>query len=192
MVRNRYFRHVLFILLVISIIAITPKISEAHIELQTPTNNEEVNLSVKFIPEEEPLRIQVPARNIDIDIEHAEVENGTWEVPEFSAGYADGSSYLDEEHGNSIVFAHARNGMFRDLLNVQLEDEIIVMGTKNIYKYKITSIEKILPDEIDKIRSLGDHNLTLFTCEGINDEYRLLVKAERIDIYSMLSSSEII
>ncbi len=191
MVKNRLLRHTLFILSIVGIVAITPHVTEAHIEIERLVNVNEINLSVSPTVNEKPLRITIPSRGINIKVEESAVENGTWAVPEHSAGYAGGSALLDEEHGNSIIFAHARNGLFRDLLGIRDSDEITVIGTENIYKYKVTSIEKILPDEIDKIKSFGGHNLTLFTCEGWNDEYRLLVKAKRIDTYS-LNSSEII
>lgn len=191
MVQIRIFKHILFVLSVVTIIAVTPNLSEAHSEILLATDSEGVELSASPNVTEKPLRLTIPNIGIDIKIEDSPVVDGTWNVPEHSAGYAEGSALLDEEHGNSIVFAHARVGLFRDLLSIKNNDEITVLGTKNLYKYKVTSIEKILPDEIDKIKSFGDHNLTLFTCEGWNDEYRLLVKAKRIDTYS-LNNSEII
>lgn len=192
MVQNRYIRHILLVLFTISIIAVTPEVSEAHIDIQKPVETNDINLSIHVEPGETPLRITIPDRGININIEQSPVENGTWYVPEYAAGYAEGSSFLDEQHGNTIIFAHARRGLFRELLDVKNDDEITVIGTKNLYRYKVASIEKILPDEIDRLKSYGDYDLTLFTCEGINDEYRLLVKAIRVDTYSLSNSSEII
>jgi LPXTG-site transpeptidase (sortase) family protein len=191
MIQNRLFRHILFAIAVVGVFYVTPLISEAHMDLVEPTDSSGVELTIPYNLNEEPLRISIPNVGINIKVEASEIENGTWKVPEHAAGYAEGSAYLDEEHGNSILFAHARNGLFRDLLGIKIGDEISVIGTKNLYRYEVTSIEKILPDEIDKIKSFGDHQLTLFTCEGWNDQYRLLVKAKRVDTYS-LSNSEII
>lgn len=191
MVKNRLVRHLFFIFSIVGIIAVTPPLSEAHIELAEPVEASQIDLSLEAIIDEKPLRLTIPNLNIDIKVEETEIVDGTWSVPEHSAGFAEGSALLDEEHGNSIVFAHARDGLFRDLLSITDNAEITILGTSTLYTYRVSSIEKILPDEIDKIKSFGDHHLTLFTCEGWNDEYRLLVKAKRIDTLS-LEESEII
>ncbi len=191
MVSNRLLRHISFILIIVAIMVTAPLVSEAQTEIQEPTSNEAVALTIPKIIDEKPLRIRIANIGINVNVEDSGIENGTWAVPEHAAGFAEGSAYLDEEHGNSVIFAHARWGLFKPLIDVKDGDTISVLGEKNMYTYKVTSIEKILPDEIDKIKSFGDHQLTLFTCEGINDEYRLLVKAKRIDTYS-LSNSEVI
>lgn len=174
-----------------AIVALTPKITEAHIDIEGLVDAEDINLSYSVDIYEKPLRITIPRLGVNIKVEESPIQDGTWAVPERAAGYAEGSALLDEEHGNSIVFAHAREGLFRSLLDIKNNDEITLIGSDKLYKYRVTSIEKILPDEVDKIRSFGDHHLTLFTCEGWNDEYRLLVKARRIDSFS-LDNSEII
>lgn len=168
---------------------LSTKESEAEMPIIRPIGSaSDIKLAINEKPSEIPLRIVVPARDINLAVVHSELENGTWVVPDHTAGFAEGSSYIDEPHGNTIIFAHARNGMFRNLLNTQIGDSITVMGHENVYTYRVHSIDKILPDEIDKVMSIGGEHLTLFTCEGINDQYRLLVKATRINVSSYSES----
>lgn len=192
MLQNRLFTHIIYTLIIVGLIAITPVITEAHTDISPFISANNINLSVQLTPQEVPLRVTIPSVGINLDIVQSGIENGTWVVPEKSAGFAQGSSFLDQEHGNSIIFAHARYQMFRNLLDIKPNAEITIIGTDNLYVYKVSSVEKILPDEIDKLESYGENHLTLFTCEGINDEYRLLVKAKRIDTYSLKNSSKII
>ena len=96
------------------------------------------------------------------------------------ASYAEGSSKLDERLGNTIIYAHARDGLFMNLNKVKIDDRIVVFGSESIYEFIVTETKNIYPDEVNDLISVGDHNLTLFTCDGYGDQYRLLIKAVRV------------
>ncbi len=140
-----------------------------------------VDLSPRYNYNDIPLRIIINDLNIDANVKSSRIVNGTWEVNDEHANFGEGSSYLDEPHGNTIIFAHAREKLFRNLDNVKNGNVINVIGEKGIYSYKIISVYRVLPNEIEKLISYGSENLTLFTCEGFGDEYRLVVKAQKID-----------
>ena len=176
-----FFAHILF-LIFISILFITlPESLSAHI-YETNQTVISSNLTKKPVYRELPLRLIIPSASINLDVEKTPINGTTWEVSSNKVSFGSGTSFLDETHGNTVLFAHARKGLFRDLRNVKLGDKISVIGSENLYAYKIMSIEKILPDEVDKIKSVGDTNLTLFTCEGYGDEYRLMIKAKRQEV----------
>ena len=63
------------------------------------------------------------------------------------------------------------------------------MGSEGVYIYKVKQIQYIDPVDVQKVTSIGDHNLTLFTCEGFDDKYRLVVKAEKVNTVGYNSSS---
>ena len=179
--------------IITTLIGIVPNNTSAQVIMIKPAESKDIKLSVQIDPNEKPLRIIIPSVAIDLKVYDSEVVNGTWEVPEKAAGYGSGSSFLDENHGNSIVFAHARNGMFRNLNLLQTNDVINLVGDEgHVYTYRVIEIQKILPDEIDKVKLLGKHHLTLFTCDGFNDEYRLLVKSERIEVNNLTVNKGVI
>ena len=146
---------------------------------------EHMVLSKPVEPEEYPVRIIIPTVRIDLYVEESEISDGTWELSETKASFGKGSSYLDEMLGNSVIFAHARRGLFAPLKDVKINDPIVIVGTENIYVYRIAQVEKVKPEEKEKVKSLGDTNLTVFTCDGVYDEYRLVVKAKRVNKYRL-------
>ena len=70
--------------------------------------------------------------------------------------------------------------MFKNLNQLKIGDKIQVFGQKGVYTYKVNGISQINPLEVDQVKSSGNDNLSLFTCDGPSDVYRLLVKAKRI------------
>ena len=169
----------LTIILIGFIFALNTHISEAKY-VKTPTTQTSVNI----IPEREtiiPNEIVIPDLNVNLIVEKGYIENGTWSLSDYSALYAEGSASLDSKHGNTIIYAHARPGLFADLRSLRKGSHINITGEDgNLYTYKVTEGEIIRPNEVKKIMKVGDHNLTLFTCDGPEDEYRLLIRAKKI------------
>jgi|688.fasta_scaffold00232_24 LPXTG-site transpeptidase (sortase) family protein len=149
-----------------------------------PVNEE----SILITPEKEvsnvkPNQILIPDLNINLSVEEGHIENGTWTLNDYSALHAEGSPSLDSSHGNTIIYAHARAGLFKDLRSLKKGSKIKLMGDDGKeYIYKVTEGEVIKPEEIKKIMKIGTHQLTLFTCDGPQDKYRLLIRAVRINI----------
>lgn len=172
---------ILTILLVILGSNLNTQISEAKYTL-SPTDNKSLNI----IPEKEdeaviPAQIIIPDLGLDLPVEEGHIENGTWTLNDHSALYAQGSTSLNTEHGNTIVYAHAREGLFKHLRSLKKGSKIRVIGSDGQeYLYKVIEGEVIKPEEIKKIMKIGKHNLTLFTCDGPDDKYRLLIRARKI------------
>ena len=151
-----------------------------------------INLSkIPDKPVDKPIRIVIPSVDINLNIIESEIQDNTWTLSDDSASYGLGSSYLDEPYGNTVIFAHARKSLFLNLKDLDIGDQIIVYGSNGTYEYEVDKIEKVLPEDIESIISRGGTNLTLFTCEGIGDEYRLLIKAKRNSI-NIFDSEEVI
>jgi LPXTG-site transpeptidase (sortase) family protein len=142
--------------------------------VQVDLNSQKTTLNQEF-----PLRVIIPNSKIDLAIEKGKIEGETWDLNDHSALYAEGSSDLTTKNGNTILYAHARLGLFYNLRYTALDDKIYVLGEKNIHEYSVTNIEKILPNQVDVLKKGGEHNLSLFTCEGYGDEYRLVIRAQR-------------
>ncbi|MBI3379771.1 sortase [Candidatus Gottesmanbacteria bacterium] len=126
-----------------------------------------------------PVRLTIPALQIDLPVKEAKVVKGYWEVFPDSAAFGLGSSYPDEV-GNEVIFAHARDGLFAPLRNAKVGQNITVFTKDKWYSYKINAIKEVLPNQTDVIGPSKDTVLTLYTCSGFSDSKRLIVTAQRI------------
>lgn len=130
--------------------------------------------------DEQPLRIIIPEVQIDLEVKKAEVINGYWKVFQDSAGWGEGSGFPGKK-GNQVIFAHARKGLFLTLNNIKKEDRIYVHTAKTWYEYSVVDIKQVTPNQIEVIAPTEDESLTLYTCSGYNDSYRLIIVAKRGD-----------
>lgn len=124
----------------------------------------------------DPVRILIPKSDIDIKVVDAQIVNGYWELSENSASYGLGSGTPGTK-SNTVIFAHARQGLFYNLKDVQLND-IVYVFTKNAwYRYKVNKIDAVYPNQKEVIQPTKNEVLTLYTCTGFYDEKRLIVTA---------------
>lgn len=124
-----------------------------------------------------PVRIIIPSLSIDLPVKEAKVIDGFWQVFEETAGFGLGSAYPDET-GNQVIFAHAREGLFLPLKNIDNGQIIYIMTQKEWYKYKVVMIKEVLPSQTEVIAPTKEKILTLYTCSGFADSKRLIVIAK--------------
>jgi len=123
-----------------------------------------------------PVRILIPKSDIDLKVVDAQVIDGYWELSENSASYGLGSGHPGEKN-NTVIFAHAREGLFYNLKNVKEGDVVYVFTKNKWYRYKINKIDAVYPNQIEVIKPTKNETLTLYTCTSFYDEKRLIVTA---------------
>jgi len=123
-----------------------------------------------------PVRILIPHANIDLPIVSAKVINGYWELSETTASYGLGSG-LPGAPGNTVIFAHARIGLFYNLKDVKIGDTVYIFTKNKWFRYKVNKITAVYPNQTDVINPTKTQVLTLYTCTGFADEKRLIVQA---------------
>ncbi len=124
-----------------------------------------------------PVKISIPAVEINnLNVVKARVVNGYWELSDSSASYGMGSGHPGTP-GNTVIFAHARTGLFYNLKNIQAGNVIYIYTKDRIYIYKVTNITAVYPSETKVIEPTKTDTLTLYTCTGFYDEKRLVVIA---------------
>ncbi len=123
-----------------------------------------------------PTIILIPKADIDLKITPSKVVNGYWELSETTASYGLGSGHPGHK-SNTVVFAHAREGLFLNLKDVKLKDTIYVFTKDKWFRYKVNKITAVYPNQIEVIQPTKKETLTLFTCSGFYDEKRLIVTA---------------
>ena len=144
---------------------------------QGPIKIDPALLSTKE-PLEPPGRIIIPSQRINLSVVEANVVNGYWEISETTASHGVGSANPGEI-GNTVIFAHAREGLFLPLKDVKENDEIIVLTKERWYRYEVKEIKDVDPNQTEVIAPTTDETLTLYTCSGFLDNKRRIVLAKR-------------
>jgi LPXTG-site transpeptidase (sortase) family protein len=131
---------------------------------------------------QDPRLIVIPKASIEVNVIQGGIVGREWILSDKNALYLPSSGRIGEGY-NTIIYAHNREGLFKDLKKLKKEDLILVKDNKeNIATYKIYSVENIDPKDIDKLYSKEKDILTLFTCDGWFDRERLLVRARLMNI----------
>ena len=165
-----------FSVLILSIYQIAnPTIVHSKSDFYIPNVSIEHGQNVGF---DKPVAISIPSINLKVGIQKSEEENDSWKVYRHFLAYVEDSELEFDKGGNLIVYGHAIPELFGKLGQLHEGETIMVYTPSSVVTYAIVSKELVLPDEIDKISSIGDTHLSLFTCDGPNDEYRVLVKAK--------------
>jgi LPXTG-site transpeptidase (sortase) family protein len=125
---------------------------------------------------EYPIRIRIPSVEIDLPVVIAPIKNGYWELSDTSASYGWGSATPGEK-GNMVIFAHARQGLFLPLQNIQLNAKVIISTAEQTFTYKVVKKMQVFPSDTNVISFSNKEKLTLFTCTGLFDTKRLIVVA---------------
>ena len=125
---------------------------------------------------EQAIRIQIPAIGVDGPV----VEGDDWESLKQGAGHHVGS-VNPGERGNCIISAHNDifGELFRDLPDLDLDDEVFVHTASRVYRYVVTQKRIIEPTDVSVMYPTSSPVLTLITCYpyGI-DTHRIVVITE--------------
>lgn len=156
-----------------------PDVKESQEVDSGPIIAEKPLLEGLVIEEKLPVRIVAPSLSLDLEIKPARVVEGRWEVFEKYASFGTGSG-LPGEKGNSVVFAHARNGLFGSLKNIKLGDKVYIFTQNSWFTYGVKDIKTVSPNDISVIKGSDGYLLTLYTCSGFADTKRLIVTAEKL------------
>lgn len=125
-----------------------------------------------------PQQILIPKLGINKEVVKGGIREGQWILSDSQVLFLPSSS-TPEQGYNTIMYAHKRRGLFGDLSKLSLGDQIIVTDKSNQkYSYTIYFKKVINPDEVEALQTSERNTLTLFTCDGIFDQQRLLIRAK--------------
>jgi LPXTG-site transpeptidase (sortase) family protein len=123
----------------------------------------------------------IPSLKIDIPIETGSIENGVWNVSYNNATYLDLSA-RPKGGGNIVIYGHNKKIIFGNLPYLSIGQKITLKtedGT--LHNYEVFQKDFVKPDRINLVSPTDHEELTLFTCWGIFDSQRVVVKAKPID-----------
>ena len=154
------------------------------------------------VPTEAPVRLQIPVIELDAPIEVVGIIKATvngekvrqWDSPDkFAAGWHEGSALLGQP-GNTVLNGHHNEygEVFGRLKEVNLGDEIVILGEEHIYRYVVVN-KMVLPEKYQEldlrmenarwILPSEDERLTLITCwPKHTNTHRLILVARPVSV----------
>jgi LPXTG-site transpeptidase (sortase) family protein len=127
--------------------------------------------------DQRPTEIIIPSLKIDIPVEAGSIKDGVWQISYDKATFLDSSS-TPGEGGNSVIYGHNKKLIFGSLPYLSIGQKVSVKTADGkIHNYEVYKKEFVSPDRIDLVSPTDHEELTLFTCWGIFDSQRVVVKA---------------
>jgi sortase A len=106
---------------------------------------------------------------------YTELSKGVWRWPNGST---------PDKGGNTILIGHRftytdPRGVFYELNEVKLNDEIGVVWNNSVYDYSVTSINQVSPSQTSILDQTTQPEITLYTCTPLfSPKYRLVIVAQ--------------
>lgn len=124
-----------------------------------------------------PIHIKSYPVGVDIDIKDTTINNGVWAINPNNANYLINSAGIGD-NGNIIIYGHNKDDIMGPIRHIQIGAIIEVKGNdgKN-YKYEVTKIDTVDPNNLSYIDTKNTETLTLYTCTGFLDSKRFIVVA---------------
>ena len=115
---------------------------------------------------------------IDLEVKEASINNGIWEISETTASFLN-SSAKPGEGGNIVIYGHNKKDILGKLIgNIKTGMEIQIFSQNGtFFRYETIEIKTVTPNEIGVVLPTDYEILTLYTCTGLLDSKRLIIKA---------------
>ena len=125
----------------------------------------------------QPTSIAFPDKNYQLSILPTSIRDGKWGLHRETANFLLSSS-APGQLGNIIIYGHNTQKVFAILNNLIVGDSIILKTESNQeYSYSVSEILTVIPDQTEVLAPTDHEVLTLYTCTGLLDQKRLIVKA---------------
>jgi len=150
----------------------------------SPIPNDPCNLPLAEInPQELPQKIKIPSLELELPVIAVPLINGTWEVYDYTANFAQGTALPNGKKGNTGIYGHDRPQAFAALKKLSGGESVVVETKNYLFYYQISEIKKQLrPEEVDIFYPTNKPVLTLLTCNGTFSQHRYALRANLIRI----------
>lgn len=129
------------------------------------------------LPSTYPVAITIDTAHINASIIPTTIKDGIWQIAHDKAAFLETSS-TPAEGGNIIIYGHNLKNLFGNLYLAKVGDTIKVKTANNlIYEYQVKDIKTVDPSDIDEVTPTDYEVLTVYTCTGLFDSKRLVIKA---------------
>jgi LPXTG-site transpeptidase (sortase) family protein len=128
--------------------------------------------------ESTPDRIFIPNLSIELPIKSTNVVNGTWLTYNDAASFKVGSANINDPSGNTVVFAHAKSGLFKGIDKLKAGDSILVRSEDIWHEFEVSKRFYVDPKDVSFLNRNFGKSLILLTCYGEDDEQRVVIVAK--------------
>ena len=159
----------------------------AHAPAPAPIITPEVKAATKDgqAIEGNPVRIVVPALNIDLKIIDGSYDSitKTWTLTRDKAQYALMTPKPNNQGGNTFIYGHARPEVFAQLPKLPIGAVVSVYTDNNhVFTYRYRSSYETNPNDDSLFQYKGAPILTLQTCSGLWYQNRLLMTFDLVRV----------
>lgn len=128
-----------------------------------------------------PLHLVIESQKIDLAIEPAAIVDGVWQINPKGVSYLLGSGQLGQT-GNVVLYGHNKTKLLGHIRQMKVGDQIEVKGdNEQRYIYQVSKILIVNPNQVEVLAPTSAPTLTLYTCTGLLDTQRFVVKAELVN-----------
>lgn len=115
--------------------------------------------------------------NTDAEIAPAELKDGVWGVHDTKVSYLLQSA-RPGENGNIILYGHNKREILGNIRALK-GGEPITLTSENgdIHRYKVEWVKETAPKNLEALQPTQTEVLTLYTCSGLLDSQRFIVRA---------------
>jgi sortase (surface protein transpeptidase) len=128
----------------------------------------------KFAPL--PSHIFIPW-NTNVDIEPMAFSAGNWQVSDTKVTYLLGSARPGEA-GNIILYGHNKREILGNIRVLKGGEKITITTADNkLHIYVVDYAKQVSPSDVTLLGATNTETLTMYTCAGIWDSQRYIVRA---------------
>ncbi len=129
-----------------------------------------------------PVEILIPSLNLDIAVDPGSIKGGVWQTSANNATFLITSS-PPGNGGNTVIYGHNLKNIFGSLPYVSTGQKIIIKTKSGkILSYIVDQKYFVSPDRVDLVSPSSESQLTVYTCWGLFDSQRAVIKAKPSEI----------
>lgn len=123
-----------------------------------------------------PTHIEIPWR-VDVTIGQAKYQNDSWTIFKDQAAHL-ASSSRPGQGGNIIIYGHNTKDILGNIRALNLGTIITLTLSDNSQRtYQVQELVEVSPKEVKYLEPTATEVLTLYTCSGLFDSMRYIVRA---------------
>ncbi|OGM88168.1 hypothetical protein A2573_02030 [Candidatus Woesebacteria bacterium RIFOXYD1_FULL_43_18] len=127
-----------------------------------------------------PVEIIIPSVEIDLPVEAGQIKDGVWLTSDSAATFLN-TSTVPGSGGNTVIYGHNKKMILGNLPYLSLGQKIMVKTQSGkIHTYEVFQKDFVGPDRVDLVSPTSSAELTVYTCWGLFDSQRVVVKARPV------------
>lgn len=125
-----------------------------------------------------PTQITIPSIGIDLPVDIGSIKEGVWQISYDHPTFLD-TSARPGTGGNVVIYGHNKKAIFGNLPYLSLGQKIILKTADGkVRTYEAYWKDFVNADRVDLVSPEDKEDLTVYTCWGLFDNQRAVIKAK--------------